>query len=120
MKNLIIALALFFAIGANAQTQKTTTTKTKTVTTTKLSPEMAAKKNVADLVAFTPLNAQTQASLQELFTTKYKMLTEGGELSAERKSILSESIGLKMQSILDANTYEKVKANTKLYDSLIK
>lgn len=118
MKNLIVALALFFAVGLNAQTQKTVTKPAvapKTAT-----PEMAAKKNVTDLVAFTPLNAQTQASLQELFTTKYKMLTESGELSAERKSIVSQSIDLKLQSILDVNTYEKVKANAKLYDSLIK
>ncbi len=118
MKNLIIALALFFAIGVNAQTQKTV--PKKEVTTVKMTPEMSAKKNVADIVAFTPLNAQTQASLQELFTTKYKMLTEAGELSPERKASVSQSVDLKMQSILDLNTYEKIKSNTKLYDSLIK
>jgi hypothetical protein len=72
------------------------------------------------MVAFTPLNTQTQASLQELFTTKYRMLTESGELSPERKASVSQSVDAKMQSILDANTYEKIKANTKLYDSLLK
>jgi hypothetical protein len=118
MKNLFIALALFFAVGATAQAQKT---QTKTVVApVKMTPEMAAQKNIADLVAFTPLNAQTQASLLELFTTKYKLLTENGELSSERKAGVYQSIDLKMQSILDVNTYQKVKANTKLYDSLIK
>lgn len=117
MKNLIIALALFFAVGATAQTKKTTSTKV--VTTTKLSPEMAAKKNVADLVAFTPLSAEQQSTLEGLFTSKYMNL-QSGELSDERKNIVYESVSRKLETVLDPAVFAKVKANTKLYNSLIK
>ena len=117
MKNIIVVLALFFAIGINAQTKKAT--RTETVSTAKLTPEMAATKNVTDLSAFTPLDSKTSALMQNVFISKYDALFNNSNLSAERKSALSESISSQMESVLGKTTFEKVKANTKLYDSLI-
>ncbi|MDI1257283.1 MAG: hypothetical protein PSV16_14410 [Flavobacterium sp.] len=124
MKNLIIALSLFFALGANAQAKKAIVTPVKTpapavVAAPKLSNEAAAKKNIQDLTAFVTLKTETQASLTELFKTKQRMMTEAGD-SAERKQIVSEIISRKLEATLEADTFAKVKANTTLYQSLIK
>lgn len=126
MKNLIIALSLFFALGANAQAKKAkaTVTPVKTsapavVAAPKLSNEAAAKKNIQDLTAFVTLKPETQASLTELFKTKQRMMTDAGA-SEERKQIVSEIISRKLEATLEADTFAKVKANTALYQSLIK
>lgn len=118
MKKIFIAFILFFAIASNAQTQKTVSRKV--VTTEKLTPEMAAKKNVADLEAFTPIDSKTKTTLENVFISKYKTLTQNGELSEMRKSVLSQSISSQIESILGKETFAKVKSNTKLYESLIK
>jgi hypothetical protein len=123
MKNLIIAFSLFFAFGANAQAKKATTTKTavKTeVVKAKLTNAEAAQKNLNDLNAFTPLSTNLQNNLLELFNTKYKMLAEGGTgLSPERKQYIGEIIAHKLEASLDGPTFEKVKNNTALFQSLI-
>jgi len=124
MKNLIIALSLFFAVGVNAQAKKRTVkTVTKTpvkevVVNAKLSNEEMAKKNVADLAAFTPLTEQRKADFLGLFTTKYKMLNENGALSEERKQIIYTTIERKLEGSLDGAAFEKLKANTVLFKSL--
>ena len=125
MKNLIIALSLFFALGANAQAKKAkaTVVPAKTISTPavapKLSNEAAAKKNIQDLNAFVTLTPEKQASLTELFVTKQRMMTDAGD-SADRKKIVSEIIERKLEATLDGPTFTKVKANTALYQSLIK
>ncbi|MGK4567135.1 hypothetical protein [Flavobacterium sp. 3HN19-14] len=124
MKNLIIALSLFFALGANAQAKKAkaTAAPAKAIPATvapKLTGEAAAKKNIQDLAAFVTLTPEKQASLTELFVTKQRMMTEAGA-SAERKEVVSEIIGRKLEATLDGETFAKVKANTTLYQSLIR
>src|SRR6187402_334114 len=125
MKNLIIALSLFFALGANAQAKKAkaSVAPAKTITAPvatapKLSNEEAAKKNIQDLTAFVTLTPEKQASLTELFKTKQRMMTEAG--TAERKQIVSEIISRKLEATLDGDTFTKVNSNTALYQSLIK
>jgi hypothetical protein len=122
MKNLITAVCLLFALAANAQTKKINPTKQTTeapVLKEKISNEAAAKKNVTDLNNFTPLTPERQAVFQELFTTKFKMLNDNGDLSSERKAYVSQIIARKIEASLDAPTFEKVKANTTLFSSLI-
>ena len=127
MKNLIIALSLFFALGANAQAKKAKATITPVKTTTattvaaapKLTGEAAAKKNIQDLTAFVTLTPEKQASLTELFKTKQRMMTDAGD-SAERKQVVSEIIGRKLEATLDSETFAKVKGNNTLYQSLVK
>jgi hypothetical protein len=116
MKNLILTVSLIFVLGASAQSKKPTP---KTVATVKVSNEVAAAKNLADLNAFTPLQPEMKAMMLELFTTKYRMLTESGELSAERKATVSQIISAKLEGTLDPAVFAKVKTNTALYKSLI-
>ena len=122
MKNLIVALGLFFGLAGTAQikrvVQNNPTVKKEVVAST-LSNVDAAKKNVADFSAFTVLKPEMKAILLELFTTKYRMLYESGSLSEERKTIIAQTIDHKLQATLDGATYEKVKSNAALFKSLI-
>ena len=75
-------------------------------------------KNINDVIKFVPLNPATREMLQELFITKYYMLKDAGD-SAERKSIVTQSITSKLQSSLDAATFNKIKSNKVLFESLV-
>ena len=127
MKNLIIALSLFFVVGANAQAKKVITKQVvakKEIVKTEVAKapmtnEEAAKKNLTDLNAFTPLKPEMQSVMLELFTTKHRMLTESGALSAERKAIIAQTVSRKMEGTLEGSTFEKIKSNNALYQSLI-
>lgn len=68
---------------------------------------------------FIPLTDERKAVFQELFTTKYRMLLNNGELSAERKATISQVIERKIEASLDAETFQKVKSNTVLFESLV-
>lgn len=122
MKNLIVALGLFFGLAGTAQIKKVVqnkpTAQNQVVAETASYTEVA-KKNVADLNAFTPLKPEMKAVLLELFTTKYKMLNDSGSLSNERKIIIAQTIERKLEATLDGATFQKVKANTKLLSSLV-
>lgn len=121
MKNLIIAASVFFAIGATAQTKKPVqaqqTLKTEVVSPVKLSPEEAGKKDAANLAAFITVSPEMLVRLEHLFKTKHKMLAN--ELTAERKQIVAQTIEKKLESSLPGPDFEKLKGNTKLYQTLI-
>lgn len=120
MKNLIIAASLFFAIGATAQTKKSVPSQTaaaNVVSPVKLNAEEAGKKDAANVAAFVTVSPESLVKLEQLFKTKHKMLD--GDLSTERKQIISKSIEKKLESIIYGADMEKLKANTKLYQSLI-
>lgn len=122
MKNLIVALGLFFGLAGTAQIKKAMQNKPvaeNKVVAVATSNVDAAKKNVADLNAFTPLKPEMKAVLLELFTTKYRMLNDSGSLSEERKTIVAQTIDRKLEATLDGATYEKVKSNAKLFKSLV-
>lgn len=120
MKNLIVALSLFFVIGAVAQTKKPLKTPIKKIEVQKApeTPEIGALKNISDLEQFMPLKPEMREMLQQLFQTKYYMLKDAGD-SAERKSIVAQSITAKLQSTVDNATFNKIKANKVLFESLI-
>ena len=120
MRNLIIVLSVFFAFSASAQTKKVGVIKapaSTVVSTQKTSPEVAAKKNIADLIAFTPITDEMKPILLELFTTKYKIISDA-ELSVERKSYIAEMISRKLEATLDNATFEKIKSNAVLFKNL--
>lgn len=118
MKNLIIALSFFFALGVNAQTKKSTKAPVTTeVAREKINNELAAAKNVTDLSAFVTLDSQKQAMMQELFTTKFRMIEK--DFSSENRKEVARIITGKLEASLDSDTFEKIKANTKLFQSLV-
>lgn len=121
MKNLIIALSVFFALGANAQAKKAVVKKApvavQQAAPAKLTNDDAAQKDVNDLNAFTPIKPGKQADLLGLFKTKRKMLDRVGD-SPERKEVIYKSIEAKLEASLDGPTFEKIKANTALFQQL--
>jgi hypothetical protein len=122
MKNRIVVLGLFFGFVGTAQIKKVAQNKPivkNEVVISTTSNINAAKKNVADLAAFTPLKPEMKSVLLELFTTKYRMLNESGSLSEERKTIIAQTIERKLEATLDGATFIKVKSNTNLLKSLV-
>jgi UDP-N-acetylglucosamine 2-epimerase len=122
MKNLIVALGLFFGLAGTAQIKKVVQNKLTAqnqVVAPTTANVVAAQKNVADLNAFTPLKPEMKAVLLELFTTKYRMLNDSGSLSEESKTVVAQTIEHKLEATLDGATYEKVKSNAKLFKSLV-
>ena len=116
MKNLIVALTLFFALGINAQTKKTATTEVKTVTTTS---EATAKKNVMLVNNIIIIDKKTQNSLQQILISKYDVLNNNKNLSPERRSALSESISSQIEAVVGKEAFTKIKRDTTLYKTLI-
>ena len=116
MKNLIVAITLFFALGINAQTKKTATTEVKTVTTTS---EATAKKNVMLVNNIIIIDKKTQNSLQQILISKYDVLNNNKNLSPERRSALSESISSQIEAVVGKEAFTKIKRDTTLYKTLI-
>jgi len=123
MKNLILALSLFFALGASAQS-KSNKTANPTPATTQTTDSRAsikdfAQKNLDQLIAFTPVNAETKEALRELFVSKYNLLKEIEGLPAERKNVVTQSMEYRLSLLLDPAAFERLKTNKELYNSLI-
>lgn len=117
MKNLIVALTLIFSLGICAQTKSTSTTRE--ITTTKITPEMSAKKDVATVSTIFPIDSKTQTALQGILTSKYEILYNNKDLSSERKTTLSESISSQIESVLGKAIFAKIKTDQVLYESLV-
>ena len=116
MKNLIVAIALFFALGINAQTTKTATTEGKNVTRTS---EATAKKNVMLVNTVIPIDKKTQNALQQVLISKYDVLNYNKNLSPERRSALSESISSQIEAVVGKEVFAKIKRDSTLYKTLI-
>lgn len=119
MKKLLVAVAFFAVAGASAQTKAAQPKAVTTQSAVAVSAHDAkAQKNVDDLAALVTLTPQQKSDMKQLFITKFRMLTENGELSSERKEYISTVIGRKLQASFDADTFAKIKANTALFQSL--
>ena len=116
MKNIIVALALFFALGASAQsTPAKNTAATKTI-----SAEAAAEKDLKDLVAFVNIDEQLRPDVLKLFITKHREIDANkNELSPERKAYFIEYLSARLEGFIGAADFAKVKANTVLYNQLV-
>lgn len=119
MKNIFIALALFAALGVSAQTKKATVAPAQTVTTQKLSPEAAAERDMKALTAIVKVDENAKADVNKIFITKYRTI-EDTSLSTERLSALSSYVESSLLNYIGESNFAKVKANTKLYNQLVK
>lgn len=116
---IVLLVVLGFSISSSAQIKKATTTSAiKASKTDVLSTEMQAQKNVSDLAAFMKLTPQDSENFLGLFKTKIKMYTTAGN-SVEQRSEVARIIAAKIAATIDGPSFEKLKANTALFKSLV-
>ena len=122
MKNLIVVIALLFAVGINAQTKtNTNAVKTKEVKTVAVSQEQATAKKIVNQVSnIYPMEKETRASLEKILTSKYETLNNSKDLSPERLSALSQSTSAQIENVLGKETFDKIKRDPDLYQLLVK
>ena len=120
MKNIFVALALFFALGASAQVKKTPVkaTPVKAAPAKEVTALEAAQKDFDALNAFLSIDESAKANLVKLFETKHRNLKSNPTLSEERKTILSKTTASRLEMLLGADKYVKVKANNTLFSKL--
>lgn len=120
MKNIFVALALFFALGASAQVKKTPAkaTPAKAVTPAKeLTNVESAQKDFEALNAFINVaDESSKANLIKAFETKHS----AAGLSQERKDIVSQYVISRLEELLGAEGFAKLKTNKKLFSKLTK
>jgi hypothetical protein len=119
MKNIFVALALFAALGATAQVKKGTATPQSTVVAAQLTPEAAAERDMKALSAIVTVEDHLKADVNKIFVTKYRA-KEDASLSAERLTALSSYVESQLATYLGDAGFAKLKANTKLYNQLVK
>lgn len=120
MKNIFVAVALFAALGVSAQTKKKAVAATKTeIVAQKLTPELAAERDMKDLSALITVKESLKADITKIFITKYRAKEET-DLSAERLTALSSYVTSSLTKYIGDANFAKLKANTKLYNQLVK
>jgi hypothetical protein len=119
MKNIFVALALFVALGATAQTEKDTTTPQSTIVATQLTPEAAAERDMQALSEIVSIDDSMKANVNKIFITKYRAKQEA-ELSTMRFTALTAYVESQLATYLDDASFAKLKADTELYNQLVK
>lgn len=120
MKNIFVALALLIAVGVSAQAKKKTVTAPKTeVVAENLTPDAAAERDMKSLTALITVDEAVKADVNKIFTTKYRV-KEDTSLSEERMIALSAYVESQLATYLGDSNFAKLKANTKLYNQLVK
>ena len=119
MKNIFIALALFAALGATAQTKKPVAVAATTSVAQKLTPEAAAERDMKALSAVISVDENVKADVNKIFVTKYRA-KEDTSLSTERLTALSSYVESSLLNFIGDTNFAKVKANTNLYNQLVK
>ena len=120
MKNIFVALAFFTFVGATAQIKKPTVkTAQSTVVTEKITPEVAAERDMKALSSAITLEESVKADVNKIFVTKYRAKEETS-LSSERSAALSSYVESSLLNFIGESNFAKVKANTKLYNQLVK
>ena len=123
MKNIFVALALFFALGASAQVKKTPVkaTPAKAVPEKELTTLEAAQKDFEALNAVVSVTDEpTKANIIKTFETKHISLANKASLSQDRKDALSGFITSRLEELLGTEGFAKLKANGKLFAKLTK
>ena len=120
MKNIFVALALCVTLGVSAQAKKKAATASTTeVISAKMTPDAAAERDMKALTALVTIDESVKANVNKIFITKYRT-KEDTSLSAERLSELSNYVENSLLNFIGDSNFEKVKANTKLYNQLVK
>lgn len=123
MKNIFVALALFFALGATAQVKKTAVkaTPAKEVPAKEMTPREAAQKDFQALSAIVSVTDEpTKANLIKTFETKHREMKDVAALSQDRKDAVSNFVVSRLEELLGTEDFAKFKANTKLFNKLTK
>jgi hypothetical protein len=121
MKNICVALAFFAFVGVSAQTKKATVSGSTatTVATEKLTPEATAERDMKALAAVITIDESVKVDVNKIFITKYRA-KDDSSLSTERLSALSSYVESSLLNFIGQSNFAKVKANTKLYNQLVK
>lgn len=120
MKNIFIALALCVTLGVSAQAKKkVVATSTTEVVSAKITPDAAAERDMKALTALVTIEESVKADVNKIFITKYRA-KEDTSLSAERLTELSKYVENSLLNFIGDSNFAKVKANTKLYNQLVK
>ena len=119
MKNIFVALALFAALGVSAQTKKGTAAPQASVASAQLTPEAAAERDMKALTALVSVDENIKADVNKVFITKYRTKADTS-LSAERMAALDAYVESQLATYLGDANFAKLKANTKLYNQLVK
>ena len=119
MKNIFVALALFAALGATAQSTKATVAQNSTVVAEQLTPDALAERDMKALSDLVNIDEAVKADVNKTFTTKYRV-KEDTSLSADRLAALTSYVESQLATYLGDTNFAKLKANTKLYNQLVK
>lgn len=120
MKNIFVALALFFALGASAQAKKAAV-KPAPTTQEATTPDAAAQKDLTALSAVVTIKDNVKPEVLKLLVTKHRDLqSNGAALSDDRKMHLANYVAGRLELLLGAADFAKVKANTALFAQLTK
>jgi len=122
MKNIFVALALFFALGASAQVKKAPVKQASAskAPAKELTTLEAGQKDFDALNAFVTVEESSKANLVKLFESKHRDLRSSATLSEERKTVLSSYIAARLEEFLGAEKFAKVKGNAALFSKLTK
>ena len=119
MKKIIISCLLMLAVSVNAIAQnkkKITTVETNEVV--KLTPKQAGKKDAVAIAQFLGLDDNLTIAFSNLFEMKHEKMQNSNETNESKKE-MSRIVGLKIKASIDSNQFEKLKANTALYNQLL-
>lgn len=122
MKNIFVALALFFALGATAQVKKNPTkaTPAKVTPAKEMTPFETAQKDYEALNKIVSVtNEATKVNIIKTFETKYRTLESDG-LSQERKDALYSFVTSRLEELLGTEDFAKLKSNKALFAKLTK
>ena len=119
MKKIIIACFLMLAVSvtANAQNKKETTADVSKEVV-KLTPAEAGKKDGVAISQFLGLDENLTIAFCNLFEMKHEVMLSATETNESKKE-MSRIVGLKIEASIDSERFEKLKANTALYNQLL-
>lgn len=119
MKNIFFALALLAGLGATAQTKKAVAAPATTVVAEKLTAEAAAERDMKALSALIKVDDAVKPEVNKILITKYRV-KEDKNLSPERMIALNSYVESELSNYIGSANFAKLKANTKLYNQVVK
>ncbi|WP_026704140.1 hypothetical protein [Flavobacterium soli] len=122
MKNIFVALALFFALGASAQVKKTVsnTAPAKEMSANEIAHEAALQDFAALSTIVKVTNEATKANVIKTLETKHREMKNVAGLSQERKDAVTNFVTSRLEELLGTEDFAKLKGNAKLFTKLTK
>ncbi len=108
---------LAVSVTANAQNKKKTTGDVSKEVV-KLTPAEAGKKDGVAISQFLGLDENLTIAFCNLFEMKHEVMLSATETNESKKE-MSRIVGLKIEASIDSERFEKLKANTALYNQLL-